>query len=53
MPISVNSKKEPLDSVLIEKIWIEIPFEKNTKSYLVSKEIAEYIEELELLSNSN
>lgn len=53
MPIKRKQNNERFDSVIIEKIWIEIPVQSNklipnmTNSYMVPAQVAEYIELLE------
>lgn len=42
-----KEKGKPLEPVIIKKIWVEIPTEEGSHSYLVSEEVANYIEDLE------
>jgi hypothetical protein len=46
MPILKEKNGKP-KGVTIWKTWIEIPTEKGVSTYLVSSEVAEYIEKLE------
>jgi len=43
MPIFKNKEDEPV-TVVVTKYWVVLP---NKKKYLVSQEVAEYIETLE------